>query len=156
MGGRGSVSRSSLATPDLSYQGNNMGSGLATAQSTLSKLKANLPSLIEKAPKVYGAEDSAETRQQLALITSEEDYITVYRGTPGDTINNSDWVFMSLEQAENWSRSKFTGAVRPGYKVVEARVKAKEVGWTGKNLEFVYLGKSGIGTTREVKPRKKR
>lgn len=151
MGGRGSTSKSA-AVGSLDYQGNNMGSGKAFAQSTLTELKGKMGALAEK---TLMDEAAAETRQQLAELTSEEDYITIYRGTPGDAINNSDWVFMSLEQAENWCRSRFSGAVKPGYHVVTARVKAKDVGWTGKNLEFVYLGDSGIGETKEVQPRKK-
>ena len=66
--------------------------------------------------------------------------ITIYRATPGNSINNNDWVFLDKDYAERWTRTPM-GTPKPGFKVVELKTKAKNVEWTGKNLEFAYRKK---------------
>lgn len=159
MGGRGyssATKRRKAAKPDTSYQGSNSGSGAAQSKGDILYLKDKLPELQSEKPKPY-LEDktSDETRSQLAGITSLDDFVTIYRATPGETINSNDWVFMSREQANNFATSPFSGKPRPGYNVVESRVKASEIGWAGKNLEFVYLGSKPTGKAAPATPRKR-
>lgn len=132
------------------------GSGVANSEGDLFYLKDKLPALQEKAPSVYRDDRiSEETRAQLAGVTSPDDYVTVYRATPGESINPNDWIFMSREQANRFATTPFSGKPKPGYNVVESRVKASEVGWAGKNLEFVYLGSGPTGKAKPAQPRKR-
>lgn len=66
-----------------------------------------------------------------------EAQITIYRATPGNSINDGDWVYLDEEHAQRWTKTHF-GRPKPGVQVVSKTVKAKEVDWTGKNLDFVY------------------
>lgn len=63
--------------------------------------------------------------------------ITIYRATPGKSINKGDWVFLSKSSAERWTKTTF-GTPKKGFKVLSKKVKASDVGWTGKNIEFAY------------------
>ncbi|MGE9997438.1 hypothetical protein, partial [Catenibacterium mitsuokai] len=62
--------------------------------------------------------------------------IKIYRATIGNTINSGDWVFLDKSQADKWTKTPL-GRPKPGVKVITQTVKAKDVDWTGKNLEFM-------------------
>lgn len=81
-----------------------------------------------------------ETLLQINNVTNQNSDVKIYRATIGNSINPSDWIFLSKAQAEKWTKTPF-GTPKPGVKVIESTVKAKNVDWTGKNLEFVYIGK---------------
>ena len=118
MGGRGASG--------LSYQGKNSGSGRASSSGVnVSEMRGKLDSLSSN---VLNDKHAAETIEQ------------IYRATVGNSINQNDWVFLSKAQAERWTKTPL-GRPKPGVKVIESTVKASEVDWTGKNLEFVYTGK---------------
>lgn len=74
------------------------------------------------------------------IENNPESEITIYRATPGKSINNGDWVFLDKKHAESWTKTPF-GQQKIGFKVVELKTKAKNVEWTGKNLEFAYRKK---------------
>lgn len=81
-----------------------------------------------------------ETIEQLKNIQGNPNAtVTIYRATIGNTINKNDWIFLSKEQADKWTKTPL-GTPKKGVKVITKKVKAKKVDWTGKNLEFVYLG----------------
>lgn len=106
------------------------------------------------------ADNTKENKKALKKLeqvrNNPEAEITIYRATPGDTINNGDWVFLTKEEADNWSRSPITKTLKKGFKIVEKQVKANEVDWSGKNLEFVYSPKTNmqdikIPTSEDIK-----
>lgn len=77
---------------------------------------------------------------QINSISGKNSDVKIYRATIGKSINSGDWVFLSKAQAERWTKTAL-GTPKPGVKVIESTIKAKDVDWTGKNLEFVYTGK---------------
>ena len=131
MGGRGGSS-------NLSYQGNNGGSGRASSNGVnVSEMRAKLNSLSSN---VINNKHSTEAITQINSLKDRNSDVKIYRATIGDSINKNDWVFLSRAQAERWTKTPL-GRPKPGVKVIESTVKAKDVDWAGKNLEFVYTGK---------------
>ena len=121
---------------DTSYQGKDYSKAPTTNIKT-NEMYETAIKLINKSPKV--AIDEEEELKQLESVKNNPDgEITIYRATIGDTINDNDWVFLSRTKAERWTRTPF-GTPKPNVKVLEKKVKAKDVEWTGKNLEFVYF-----------------
>lgn len=137
MGGRGSVS--------TSYQGVGSASGKATSTGLNAfTARDRIEKEIEKYPKI--AEGSDEALRQLRSLKSENDMVTIYRAAPAGHINTGDWVFLDRGSAERWSKSPFTRKTKVGkngreFRVLEAKVPASSVDFTGKNLEFQYTGK---------------
>lgn len=130
MGGRGASG--------LSYQGKNGGSGRASSSGVnVSEMRSKLDSLSSN---VLNDKRAAETIEQIQNLTGRDQNVKIYRATVGNSINQNDWVFLSKAQAERWTKTPL-GRPKPGVKVIESTVKASEVDWTGKNLEFVYVGK---------------
>lgn len=130
MGGRGASG--------LSYQGKNGGSGRASSSGVnVSEMRSKLDTL---SPNVLNDKRAAETIEQIRNLTGRDQNVRIYRATVGNSINKNDWVFLSKAQAERWTKTPL-GSPKPGVKVIESTVKAKDVDWTGKNLEFVYKGK---------------
>lgn len=130
MGGRGASW--------LSYQGKNGGSGRASSSGVnVSEMRSKLDTL---SPNVLNDKRAAETIEQIRNLTGRDQNVRIYRATVGNSINKNDWVFLSKAQAEKWTKTPL-GSPKPGVKVIESTVKAKDVDWTGKNLEFVYKGK---------------
>lgn len=130
MGGRGASG--------LSYQGKNGGSGRASSSGVnVSEMRSKLDTL---SPNVLNDKRAAETIEQIRNLTVRDQNVRIYRATVGNSINKNDWVFLSKAQAERWTKTPL-GSPKPGVKVIESTVKAKDVDWTGKNLEFVYKGK---------------
>lgn len=123
-GGGGSI--------DTSYQGNKGYARASSSGYSVSDMKNKLSSLPQKT--IDGAPQAVETINRVANNPNEK--ITIYRATIGDRINNGDWVFLDRSQAERWTKTHF-GTPKPGVKVVQLTVKASEVDWTGKNLEFM-------------------
>ncbi len=118
MGGRGG----------LSYQGKNGGSGRASSNGVnVSNMKSKLGSLPQK---VVDNKLATETVSQINSIKDRNSNVKIYRATVGDSINQNDWVFLSRAQAERWTKTPL-GRQKPGVKVIESTVKAKDVDWTG-------------------------
>lgn len=117
---------------DTSYQGNQ---GYAKASSTgytVSNMADRLSTLNAKT-----LESNSDAVRIINTVANNPNAsITIYRATVGDTINQGDWVFLDRAHAERWTKTAF-GSPKPGVKVVTATVKAKDVDWTGKNLEFM-------------------
>ena len=133
MGGRGSATG-----VDLSYQGNNGGSGRASSSGVhVTEMKDRLDSLPVK---VVGDPMAEETVKQIKSIKELSDSVNIYRATVGDSINQGDWIFLSRAQAQRWTRTVM-GTPKPGVEVIQSSVPASQVDWTGKNLEFIYTGK---------------
>ena len=127
MGGRGGSSGI-----DTSYQGNKGYARASSSGYSVSDMKSKLSSLPQKT--IDGAPQAVATINRASNNPNEK--ITIYRATVGDRINNGDWVFLDKSQAERWTKTPF-GTPKPGVKVVQLTVKASEVDWTGKNLEFM-------------------
>ena len=95
--------------------------------------------------KLNGLPDNVKKNSQTAIdvINSVKGnpnaQITIYRATIGSGINKGDWVFLDKEHADKWTKTAF-GTPKKGVKVRTKKVKAKDVDWTGKNLEFMYKG----------------
>lgn len=131
MGGRGGSS-------NLSYQGRNGGSGRASSSGVnISEMKKRLSSLSDN---VINNRLVQEAISQIEQVKDGLSNVKIYRATVGDSINQNDWIFLSRQQAERWTKTAL-GRPKPGVKVIEAIVKARDVDWTGKNLEFVYKGR---------------
>jgi len=124
---------------DLSYQGVGSSSGKATPTGKTADTVINDIRKWENEGKNYRViESNQEGIETLKEIEGNPDAkIKVYRATPGDSINDGDWVFIDRQHAENWTTTPF-GSPKPGFKVVEMETEAKNVEWTGKNLEFAY------------------
>ena len=121
---------------DTSYQGKqyNTASGRGVTVNDMYKRLDSLSASVVNDPNVK------ETITQINKVKNNPDAtITMYRATIGNSINKNDWVFLSKAQAEKWTKTPF-GTPKPNVKVLEQKVKAKQVDWTGKNLEFVFLG----------------
>lgn len=133
-GGRAAAARKATTNPapDLSYQGkqynraNGVGKTVDVMEGEISKLS----------PNIISANQEAISQIQKAKGNPDA-IITIYRATIGDTINSGDWVFLEKTLADRWTKTPL-GTPKPGVKVLTMRVKAKNVDWTGKNLEFSY------------------
>ena len=118
---------------NTNYQGNG---GYAKAASTGISADNMMSNIASLPTKVITGND--ETIKVLRHINGKPNAsITIYRATIGGSINNGDWVFLDKAHAEKWTKTAF-GTPKPGVKVVTKTVKAKDVDWTGKNLEFMY------------------
>ena len=139
MGGRGSSSGRARGTggvatsnkPDTSYQGKQF----AKASGTGNTVDMMVDKLSNLAPKVLQA--NPESVAQIQKVANNPNAkIKIYRATIGNTINSGDWVFLDKSQADKWTKTPL-GRPKPGVKVLTQTVKAKDVDWTGKNLEFM-------------------
>lgn len=118
---------------DTSYQGKefNKAYGRDRTVDTMHKELQNL------APNTLNDEQAKETLEQIEKVKDDPNaMVNIYRATPGDTINEGDWIFLSKAQAERWTKTHF-GTSKPGFKVLEEQTEARNVDWSGKNLEFV-------------------
>ena len=139
MGGRGSSSGRARGTggiatsnkPDTSYQGKQF----AKASGTGNTVDMMVDKLSNLAPKVLQANQEAVAQIQ-KVANNPNAKIKIYRATIGNTINSGDWVFLDKSQAAKWTKTPL-GSPKPGVKVLTQTVKAKDVDWTGKNLEFM-------------------
>ena len=138
-GGRGSSSGRARGTggvatsnkPDTSYQGKQF----AKASGTGNTVDMMVDKLSNLAPKVLQA--NPESVAQIQKVANNPNAkIKIYRATIGNTINSGDWVFLDKSQADKWTKTPL-GRPKPGVKVLTQTVKAKDVDWTGKNLEFM-------------------
>lgn len=140
MGGRGAVS--------LSYQGRNGGSGKAFGEPVLSKIDA-IDDAIRRYPSI--SRDAEEAMSQLDAVKGGVRSVKVYRAAPDSGINSGDWVFLSRKQAERWQKTPFgrrkVGSNGKPFNVIAAEVPVSHVNWTGKNLEFAYVGKRVVDRT---------
>lgn len=139
MSGRGSSSGRARGTggiatsnkPDTSYQGKQF----AKASGTGNTVDMMVDKLSNLAPKVLQA--NPESVAQIQKVANNPNAkIKIYRATIGNTINSGDWVFLDKSQADKWTKTPL-GRPKPGVKVITQTVKAKDVDWTGKNLEFM-------------------
>ena len=139
MGGRGSSSGRARGTggiatsnkPDTSYQGKQF----AKASGTGNTVDMMVDKLSNLAHKVLQA--NPESVAQIQKVANNPNAkIKIYRATIGNTINSGDWVFLDKSQADKWTKTPL-GRPKPGVKVLTQTVKAKDVDWTGKNLEFM-------------------
>ena len=139
MGGRGASSVRARGTggiatsnkPDTSYQGKQF----AKASGTGNTVDMMVDKLSNLAPKVLQA--NPESVAQIQKVANNPNAkIKIYRATIGNTINSGDWVFLDKSQADKWTKTPL-GRPKPGVKVLTQTVKAKDVDWTGKNLEFM-------------------
>lgn len=117
MGGRGGSS-------NLSYQGRNGGSGRASSSGVnISEMKKRLSSLSDN---VINNRLVQEAISQIEQVKDGLSNVKIYRATVGDSINQNDWIFLSRQQAERWTKTAL-GRPKPGVKVIEAIVKARDV-----------------------------
>ena len=136
MGGRGAVS--------LSYQGANKGSGKAYGELSAFDAISTIEKNIAAHPKI--ADGESEALSQLRNLKSPDDIVTVYRAAPAEHINTDDWVFLSESKADRFAHSTFDKTkLKPGYNVLKIQCKASDIRFTGKNLEFAYVGKRKKG-----------
>ena len=71
--------------------------------------------------------------------------ITIYRATPGNTINEGDWVTPSKKYAEMHNESQLDGKGN----ILEKTVKAKDVLWGGDDInEFGYYPQNKVPTKK--------
>lgn len=139
MGGRGASS----STADTSYQGTNTGSGKASGKGLDWSSPDAFRKIEEYIAKYPASGSDSQALGQIRNITGPDSTVTIYRATPGGQINKGDWIFLSFEYADRWTRTAF-GRSKPGFKVIQGQVKARDIDWTGKNLEFIYTGKKAV------------
>ena len=128
MGGRG-------ASSGASYQGLKGYAKATGTGNTVDMMSTKIDSLSDKV--------KMDNQTAISVINSVKDNpnatITIYRATIGKGINKGDWVFLDEAHAQKWTKTAF-GTPKPNVKVRKKKVKAKDVDWTGKNLEFMYKG----------------
>ena len=129
MGGRGASS--GMNKPDTSYQGKQF----AKASGTGNTVDLMVDKLSNLAPKILQTIPEAVAQIQ-KVANNPNAKIKIYRATIGNTINSGDWVFLDKSQADKWTKTSL-GRPKQGVKVLTQTVKAKDVDWTGKNLEFM-------------------
>ena len=130
-GNRGGKRAVGSNKPDTSYQGKQF----AKASGTGNTVDMMVDKLSNLAPKVLQA--NPESVAQIQKVANNPNAkIKIYRATIGNTINSGDWVFLDKSQADKWTKTPL-GRPKPGVKVLTQTVKAKDVDWTGKNLEFM-------------------
>lgn len=128
----------SLPENNLQYQGKNLGSGKAEGKNiTADKASGKINDFLSKYTAIYDKNMKEALDQLIQVKNKPNAEIKIYRASPSDSINSGDWVYLSKAQAEKWTKTHF-GTTKPGYKVTEKTVKASDVDWTGKNLDFVY------------------
>ena len=130
--------------PNLDYQGTSEVGGKApttgkTADTVINEVR-KWESEGKNSVTIENNKDGIEALKQVE--GNPDAKIKIYRATPGETINDGDWVFIDKQHAEGWTKTPM-GTPKPGFKVVEMEVDAKNVEWTGKNLEFAYR-KAGL------------
>ena len=118
---------------DTSYQGNG-GYRKASGTGNTVDMMANR---LEKLPQKT-LEDFSEAVEVINSVKGKPDAeVNIYRATVGDSINDGDYVWLDKKHADRWTKTAM-GTPKPNVKVLTMAVKASEVDWTGKNLEFVY------------------
>lgn len=132
----------------LDYQGSNLGSGKASGKNiTVDQALTRINDLLDKHDAIYDNSMSEAIQQLKDANKNPEKEIKIYRASPSDEINSGDWVYLSREQAERWTKTHF-GKPKPGYTVTEKTVKACDVDWTGKNLDFVYAPQNNTSNSK--------
>ena len=130
-GNRGGKRAVGSNKPDTSYQGKKFSKASGTGNTVdmmVNKLSNVTPEVLQ---------DNQEAVAQIQKVANNPNAkIKIYRATIGDTINSGDWVFLDKSRADRWTKTHF-GTPKPGVKVITKTVKAKDVDWTGKNLEFM-------------------
>lgn len=104
-----------------------------------SNFEANMDGVFEH-PQWYmqmNKDYNIESLEALRKVRNNpEAEITIYRATPGDTINEGDWVTPSRKYAELHNNSQLDGKGN----ILELRVKAKDLLWGGDDInEFGYF-----------------
>lgn len=126
-----------------------------TTDNLLKKAKTEddveLPKDIYEHPEYYSMNNKEilkETMGQLNKVRNNPDAeITIYRATPGDKINNGDWVSLSKKYVEMHNESQLDNKGN----ILEMKVKAKDVQFAGDTLEeWGYFPKKD----REIKNNK--
>ena len=122
---------------DLSYQGKESDKAPTTGKTADVVIK-EVKKWEEEGKNSVVIERNKDAIETLKKIEGKPDEkIKIYRATPSDEINDGDWVFLDKQHAEDWTKTPF-GQQKIGFKVVEMETEAKNVEWTGKNLEFAY------------------
>jgi hypothetical protein len=122
---------------DLSYQGKESDKAPITGKTADVVIK-EVEKWEKEGKNSVVIERNKEAIETLKKIEGKPDEkIKIYRATPSDEINDGDWVFLDKQHAEDWTKTPF-GQQKIGFKVVEMETEAKNVEWTGKNLEFAY------------------
>lgn len=155
MGGRGSSSMS--ASADTSYWGEHRPGNPADGAATADRLSSGefFPSDYLEHPEWYLPEvigslersdkGARETVQVLRSVQSKPNAeVTVYRGMPGNTLNEGDWVTLSKSYAEEYAGDgPYSGG--SDSRVVSFTARASELSFDGDSLyEFGYWGKRQI------------
>jgi hypothetical protein len=122
---------------DLSYQGKESDKTPSTGKTADVVIK-EVEKWEKEGKNSVVIERNKEAIETLKKIEGKPDEkIKIYRATPSNEINDGDWVFIDKQHAEDWTKTPF-GQQKIGFKVVEMETEAKNVEWTGKNLEFAY------------------
>lgn len=103
------------------------------------------PKDIYEHPEYYLVNDNnkvlEETKKVLESVKDKpNEMITIYRATPGNEINDGDWVTLSKSYAEDHNYSQLDGKGN----ILEKKVPVKDVQWAGDDLaEWGYFPKKG-------------
>lgn len=97
-----------------------------------------IPSDVYEHPEYYFTMDEAHKESMKALKNVKDNpdgEITIYRATPGDTLNYGDWVTLSKSYAELHNKTQFDGKAN----ILELKVKANDIQYAGDDIcEFGY------------------
>lgn len=128
--------------------------GLTADDLTKKGNEVELPSDIYEHPEYYSSNNKEwlkETTEQLDKARNNPDAeITIYRATPGNKINEGDWVSLSKKYVEAHNEGQLDGKGN----ILEMKVPAKDVQFAGDTLEewgyFPKKGKTGNFSDKEV------
>lgn len=90
-----------------------------------------------------------ETKNALNIAKDKSnEMITIYRATPGNEINEGDWVTLSRSYAEDHNYSQLEGKGN----ILEKKVPVKDVQWAGDDLaEWGYFPKKENNKNADIK-----
>lgn len=116
--------------------------GLTADDLTNENTESPMPKDIYEHPEYYFQMKEKYSKESMDVVRkikgNPDAEITIYRATPGNSINPGDWVTLSKSYAEQHNESQFDGKAN----ILEMKVKAKDVQFAGDDInEFGYFPK---------------
>ena len=117
-------------------------SGITADNLINQNVETPMPKDIYEHPEYYFQMNEKSSKESISVLrkirNNPNAEITIYRATPGNKINNGDWVTLSKSYAEWHNQSQFDGKGN----ILEMKVKATDVQYAGDDInEFGYFPK---------------
>ena len=125
-------------------------SGITADNLINQNVETPMPKDIYEHPEYYFQMNEKSSKESISVLrrirNNPNAEITIYRATPGNKINNGDWVTLSKSYAEWHNQSQFDGKGN----ILEMKVKATDVQYAGDDInEFGYFPKEKYSLSRK-------